>query len=222
MGIQQLSRAMASSTDAKPAPESRTTVPDALREKTSADYYFNSYSHFGIHEEMLKDRVRTLGYRRAIGANVRLRDKVVLDVGCGTGILSMFAAQSGAKHVYGIDCSDIIEQAKEIVATNGFSEQITLIQGKAEEVELPCKVDVIISEWMGYFLLYESMLDTVLYCRDKWLNPGGAIYPDKAQIVFGMIEDAEYRADKIDFWDDVYGFDFSAIKPSAILEPLVD
>ena len=56
----------------------------------------------GIHEEMLKDRVRTLGYRRAIGANVRLRDKVVLDVGCGTGILSMFAAQSGAKHVYGV------------------------------------------------------------------------------------------------------------------------
>lgn len=47
---------------------------------------------------------------------------------------------------------------------------ITLIKGKVEEVELPVpKVDIIISEWMGYFLLYESMLDTVLYARDKWL-----------------------------------------------------
>lgn len=53
-----------------------------------------------------------------------------------------------------------------------------MIQGKAEEVTLPVdKVDVIVSEWMGYFLLYESMLDTVLFCRDKWLVPGGAIFP---------------------------------------------
>lgn len=47
---------------------------------------------------------------------------------------------------------------------------ITLIKGKIEEVELPVdKVDIIISEWMGYCLLYESMLDTVLFARDKWL-----------------------------------------------------
>lgn len=51
---------------------------------------------------MLKDKVRTGSYRRALAANVNLRDKVVLDVGCGTGILSMFAAQAGAKHVYGV------------------------------------------------------------------------------------------------------------------------
>merc|ERR1711883_20564 len=100
-------------------------------EMTSKDYYFDSYAHFGIHEEMLKDEVRTLTYRNSMYHNKHLfKDKIVLDVGCGTGILSMFAAKSGAKHVYGIDCSDIIEQAKEIVATNGFSEQITLIQGK--------------------------------------------------------------------------------------------
>ena len=49
-------------------------------------------------------------------------------------------------------------------------DKITLIKGKVEEVDLPVdKVDIIISEWMGYFLLYESMLDTVLVARDKWL-----------------------------------------------------
>jgi protein arginine N-methyltransferase 1 len=47
---------------------------------------------------------------------------------------------------------------------------VTIIKGKIEEIELPVeKVDIIVSEWMGYFLLYESMLDTVIYARDKWL-----------------------------------------------------
>ena len=66
--------------------------------KTSKDYYFDSYSHFGIHEEMLKDEVRTRSYMNAIEQNGHLfKDKVVLDIGCGTGILSMFAARAGAR-----------------------------------------------------------------------------------------------------------------------------
>ena len=71
--------------------------------------------------------------------------------------------------------SAIAESARQIVEDNGLSDRITIIQGKVEDVELPdCQdgVDIIISEWMGYFLLYESMLDTVLYARDKWLKPG--------------------------------------------------
>lgn len=94
--------------------------------------------------------------------------------------------------------STIIEKAKEIVAVNGMSDKITLLQGKMEEVELPFpKVDIIISEWMGYFLLYESMLDTVLYARDKYLAPGGLIFPDKATIYMAGIEDGEYKEEKI-------------------------
>merc|ERR1712015_491013 len=65
-------------------------------EMTSKDYYFDSYAHFGIHEEMLKDEVRTLTYRNSMWHNKHLfKGKVVLDVGCGTGILSMFAAKAG-------------------------------------------------------------------------------------------------------------------------------
>lgn len=106
--------------------------------------------------------------------------------------------KAGAKHVIGVDMSTIIEKAKEIVAVNGMSDKITLLQGKMEEVVLPFpKVDIIISEWMGYFLLYESMLDTVLYARDKYLAPGGLIFPDKATIYMAGIEDGEYKEEKI-------------------------
>lgn len=191
---------------------------------TSADYYFDSYSHFGIHEEMLKDEVRTRSYMKAIVNNRHLFDgKIVLDVGCGTGILCMFAAKAGAKHVYGVECASIITQAKQIIKDNNFDNVITLIKGKIEEIDLPVeKVDIIISEWMGYFLLYESMLDTVIYARDKWLAPGGLVFPDKAGLFVCGIEDSEYRSDKINFWENVYGFDMRCIKEMALVEPLVD
>lgn len=103
----------------------------------------------------------------------------------------------------GVDMSSIIDKAKEIVQANGLSSKITLLQGKMEEVEMPReymnngKVDIIISEWMGYFLLYESMLDTVLYARDQYLLEGGKIFPDKATIYMAAIEDGEYKDDKI-------------------------
>jgi type I protein arginine methyltransferase len=51
------------------------------------------------------------------------------------------------------------------------------------------------------------MLDTVIYCRDRWLAPGGYMLPDHALLRVGAIEDEQYRAEKIDFWDNVYGFD---------------
>jgi len=190
----------------------------------SEAHYFNSYNHHGIHEEMLKDEVRTKSYRDAIYQNPHLfKDKIVLDVGCGTSILSMFAVKAGAKHVIGVDMSTIIEKAKEIIECNGMTSKITLLQGKMEEVELPYpKVDIIISEWMGYFLLYESMLDTVLYARDKYLKPDGLIFPDKATIFMAGIEDGEYKEEKIGFWDNVWGFDYTPLKKTAMTEPLVD
>ncbi|KIK99375.1 hypothetical protein PAXRUDRAFT_822792 [Paxillus rubicundulus Ve08.2h10] len=191
---------------------------------TSRDYYADSYAHFGIHEEMLKDTVRTGSYRAAIVNNGHLfKGKTVLDVGCGTGILSMFAAKAGASLVVGIDMSNIIDQAQNIIEANGFKDTITLVKGKLEEAELPiAQFDIIISEWMGYFLLYESMLDTVLLARDKYLKPGGLMFPDNARMYLAAIEDQDYKEEKINFWDNVYGFNYSCIKGIALREPLVD
>ncbi|XP_046889130.1 protein arginine N-methyltransferase 8-B [Hypomesus transpacificus] len=191
---------------------------------TSRDYYFDSYAHFGIHEEMLKDEVRTLTYRNAMYHNKHVfKDKVVLDVGSGTGILAMFAAKAGAKHVYGIECSSISEYSERIIKSNHLDSVITIFNGKVEEVELPVEeVDIIISEWMGYSLFYESMLNTVIFARDKWLKPGGLMFPDRAALYVVAIEDRQYKDFKIHWWENVYGFDMTCIRNVAMKEPLVD
>ncbi|KAI6185341.1 CRE-PRMT-1 protein [Aphelenchoides besseyi] len=206
---------------------SSSNGPKAPNELTSKDYYFDSYAHFGIHEEMLKDEVRTNTYRNAVYHNSHLfKNKVVMDVGSGTGILSMFAAKVGAKKVFAVEFSAMAIQSRQIIKDNGYDNVIEVLQTKVEDLtELPGgyeKVDVIISEWMGYCLFYESMLNTVLYARDKWLAPGGALFPDRAKLYLIGIEDRQYKDEKINWWENVYGFDMSSIRNVAITEPLVD
>ena len=150
----------------------------------------------------------------------------MLDIGCGTGILSIFAARAGAKHVYAVDNAEIALFAKEIVKNNGLHDKITVFKGKVEEIDFPFKegeVDIIISEWMGYFLLYESMLDCVLWARDKFLNKEtGKMLPDRAQMFIAAIEDSEFIGEKTNFWKDVYGVDMSIMSRGVFKDPMVD
>lgn len=145
--------------------------------------------------------------------------KVVLDVGCGTGILSLFAAKSGAKRVFAVDCADIIDYAQKVVEDNGFGSIITLIKGTVEKIELPVKhVDIIISEWMGYCLLFESMLDSVFFARDKWLKPDGLLFPDKATLYMAATNSKRVTEEVNTFWSNVYGFDMSVMKPVVLMD----
>ncbi|KAJ4710517.1 protein arginine methyltransferase 6 [Melia azedarach] len=178
--------------------------------------YFHSYAHVGIHEEMIKDRARTETYRAAIMQNQSfIEGKVVVDVGCGTGILSIFCAQAGAKRVYAVDASDIAVQANEVVKANNLSDKIIVLHGRVEDVEIDEEVDVIISEWMGYMLLYESMLGSVITARDRWLKRGGLILPSNATLYMAPVTHPDRYSESIDFWRNVYGIDMSAMMPLA-------
>ena len=209
---------------------------------------------------MLKDKVRTSTYASFIMNSPDLfTDAVVLDVGCGTGILSLLAARAGAKRVIAVDASEnIASKARKIVELNGLDDVITyafslqfkynqgthyhshprVIHGKVEDIQLPdgiTQVDVVVSEWMGYALLYESMLDSVLVARDRFLKPvigsdpprgredvsreesakprGGVLAPSQTRMLLGLCSAHDAVKDRIDFWSDVYGM-FDAHAPS--------
>ncbi|ORY25141.1 S-adenosyl-L-methionine-dependent methyltransferase [Neocallimastix californiae] len=185
----------------------------------NGDYYFTSYANTDIHIQMLQDSVRTSSYRDFFYNNKSFfKGKTVLDVGCGTGILSMFAAKAGAKKVYSVDNSSIISKARKNVKENGLEDIITLYYGKIEDIVLPEKVDVIVSEWMGYFLLFEGMLDSVIQARDKCLVDGGLMGPSDTSMILSLIENEDWINSYYNYWNDVYGFKMTSMKKEYILD----
>lgn len=135
----------------------------------------------------------------------------------------MFCAKAGAKQVIAVDKSDIMTKAMENIFNNGLSDTITCLKGAIEDVVLPVdKVDVIVSEWMGYFLLYEAMLPSVLYARDKYLKPDGILAPSSATMWIAPVADPEFTSDHIDYWRDVYGFDMKAMQEAIYDEARIE
>ncbi|KAJ0682991.1 putative methyltransferase [Helianthus annuus] len=203
----------------RPPPRRLPAGQPEVQSPPCTDYdraYFKYYSHVGVHEEMLKDQVRTETYRNAILQHQsHIKGKVVLDVGCGTGILSIFCAQAGAKRVYAVDASEIAMQAERVVKANNLSDRIVVLNGRVEDVQINGMVDVIVSEWMGYMLLYESMLGSVIFARDRWLKPGGLILPSHAVLYMAPVTHPDRYAESIDFWRNVYGVDMSPLLPLA-------
>ena len=189
--------------------------------------YFSSYADLKVHEVMLRDWPRNSAYRRFFEENVHLvQDKVVMDVGAGTGILSLFAASVGARKVYAVEASNTALLCKEIIQQNGFADKIEVIHSRVEDVDLgkDIKVDVIVSEWMGFYLLHESMLDSVIVARDRFLAEDGIMAPSVARIYLAPVNMEDFLEEKFEFWTNVCGFDFSAAVPHAqqklLQEPL--
>ncbi|XP_055229793.1 protein arginine N-methyltransferase 2 isoform X2 [Gorilla gorilla gorilla] len=139
--------------------------------------YFGSYGTLKLHLEMLADQPRTTKYHSVILQNKEsLTDKVILDVGCGTGIISLFCAHyARPKAVYAVEASEMAQHTGQLVLQNGFADIITVYQQKVEDVVLPEKVDVLVSEWMGTCLLDEVQAPRVA-CKGHrpWPHLAGA------------------------------------------------
>lgn len=149
---------------AEPSREEASKLSDAA--------YFEAYDQMEVHALMLSDFQRLGAYLAAIRAH-HLQGKKVLDVGAGSGILSLLAAKHGlAEHVWAVEAvPGMAKMAKQLVEQNGLQDKVTVLNCRVEDVELPGKVDVIISEWMGFYLVHESMLESVLKARDRFLQP---------------------------------------------------
>lgn len=185
--------------------------------------YFAGYGDLGIHRMMVGDHARTDAFRRAIDAVVG-PDSTVLDVGCGTGILSLFAARAGARHVDAVDNAQILEHARTLADDNGLAGAITFHGGDIDAVQLDGPYDVIVSEWLGHFAVTENMYTSVFAARDHLLAPGGIMIPAAVELWLAPIEDPHLHARTgPGAWSrPVYGLDFSSLAAAALRTPIAE
>ena len=202
-------------------------------DSNSSALYFYYYGMLQHQQNMLQDHVRTGTYYAALTENASdFRGKAVMDVGCGSGILSFFAAQAGARVVYAVEASEFARYAERLVKTNPvLGSRIKVIKGKVEEITLPERVDVLVSEPMGTLLVNERMLETYIYARKHHLVPGGKLFPTNGTIYLAAFSDTALWnevSSKSAFWmhDNFYGIDLGALteeaRTSSFAQPVID
>jgi SAM-dependent methyltransferase len=168
------------------------------------------------HHAMLRDYIRLAAYRRAIERAV-LPDTVALDLGCGTGILSFFAATAGAAKIFAIERrGDIIMLAAELARINGLADRIEFIEGASSQISesriLP-KADLLVAEILGNGILEENVLEFTLDARRRFLKPGASMIPRGLDIyLFAFDAGLQVnREQEVRELKDIYGYDFDLL-----------
>lgn len=136
---------------------------------------------------MIADEARMGPYVRALEAAVR-PGSVVVDIGTGTGIFALIACRLGARRVYAIETSDVIEVARELARENGFADRIVFFKRDAREVDLPERGDVIVSDLRGSLPLYRDHLAIVADVRARFLKPRGVLIPARDQLIVAVVD----------------------------------
>ena len=136
---------------------------------------------------MADDGVRMSAYARAIERAVK-PGSVVLDLGSGTGICALLAARAGARHVYAVDFNPAVWVARDLAAENGFADRISVYESSSLEIDLPEKVDVIVSDLRGQTPLNGTNLAAVADARARWLKPGGVSIPMRDRLFTCAVE----------------------------------
>ena len=151
------------------------------------------------HRHYLEDQVRLTAFRRAIQESV-VPGAVVVDLGSGTGVLGLLACQAGAKRVYSIEESSLIELARDICQANGFADRIRFIKGLSTRVSLPEQADVILADQIGHFGFEAGLFDYFCDARSRFLKATGITIPQRITFCVAPIEHEELWQ-QIDFWN---------------------
>ena len=177
-----------------------------------------------IYSSIFDQHISTLSFRAAIEINSEFfEDKTVLVINSGIGLYSLFCGKAGAKKVYSIEPNKTyFKFQKKIVQLNKYQDIIEVYNCDVEDIYNIEKVDIIVCEWMGNFLLSNSFLRSVIYARDKFLVRDGLIFPDKATLYICGIQDEEFKQSKFKMWDNVYNVNMSSVKNVSFKDPYVD
>ncbi len=185
--------------------------------------YFDAYGDLGIHRLMVGDHARTDAFRRALEAVVGPGTRV-LDIGCGTGILSLFAARAGAEAVDAVDNAQILEFARTLAVDNGHDEVIRFHGGDVDALDLDGPYDVIVSEWLGHFAVTEHMYAPVFRARDRLLADDGVMIPAAVELWLAPVEEPHLhvRSGPGAWARPVHGFDFRSLAAASLRTPVAE
>lgn len=141
---------------------------------------------------MLADGERVEAFAAALAEAVSA-STIVLDIGAGTGILSMLACRAGARHAYAVEAGPVALLAEELIAANGLSERVTVIRGLSTEIRLPERADVLVSETLWNFGVGEGLLGWVADARERLLAPGATVIPRRVRMMVAPVEAERVR-----------------------------
>ena len=137
--------------------------------------------------EMIADFERVQAYNKAIGSAIRPGD-TALELGCGPGIFALLASRAGARRVYAIDYAPIVGLARQLAAANGLGERIQFFEADSRKIELPERVNVIISDVRGALPLFAHAVSTVEDARVRFLVPNGTMIPQRDILKAAVVE----------------------------------
>ncbi len=168
------------------------------------------------HRQYLSDETRIAAFQRAIKETVR-PGHIVLDLGCGTGILGMLACQAGARRVYSVDAGGMIEVARAIGHANGFADRMVFIRGLSTRIDLPEKVDVVLADQIGRFGFEAGVIEYFNDARLRFLKPRGRLLPSRLDLQVAPVENPA-AWERAAFWvsTPVPDLDFSAAHALAL------
>ena len=126
--------------------------------------------------EMIADRVRMDAYAHALERTIT-EGAVVVDLGAGTGIMSLLACKLGAKRVYAVEPSPASQLIPEFARENGCADRIVVLRERSTAIMLPDRADVIVSDMRGVLPAFHRHLADLADARERWLAPGGVLIP---------------------------------------------
>ena len=151
------------------------------------------------HINMINDTERNNYYSKALSTAIN-ENQNVLEIGTGSGLLSMMAIDKGAKTVLSCENNERISKvAKQIISKNGYQKQIKVINKNSKDLilgkDLPQKVDLIISEIFSSEFVGEGIQSTILDAKNRLLKEGGKMIPESGEIKIALLKN-NYNIEK--------------------------
>jgi type I protein arginine methyltransferase len=158
-------------------------------------YSVNSYG------KMIADTPRMEAYVSALRRAVT-PESVVLDLGSGPALFGLLACQMGARRVYAVEPDNVIQLAREAAIANGFADRIICLQDFSTHLDLPERVDVIISDLRGVLPWFQRHLPSVCDARNRFLAEGGVLIPQRDTLWMALVEAPDKYQDLVGPWQD--------------------